>query len=204
VGGLGNLLGYTVGGLGNAVGNTSPSEQPLDGAINNTLGNLLGLGSKPKPAAPVQPPAKAAPEKTASLGVTIVPANSGESKAYCRRYPDLINTNSEEISAYRLGTKLEIVCWTTPSIRTNDYYWLKTKEGCYINEDDVADDKAILAGLNPCPSAPRHWVATFQSQYKRKDCYSCPNLECKSINLGASPLVDVFCSQNGQEINGNR
>jgi hypothetical protein len=113
------------------------------------------------------------------------------------------------VPKYSSGTKTEVTCFTksemkgvSSNIRGNPI-WLKTNEGCFVNEIEIQGKQDFQAILNYC-APPKHWVGTMNSQYSRVDCYDCTSLDCPSRNVGVPPYVDLACAIRGEAVQGNR
>jgi hypothetical protein len=128
---------------------------------------------------------------------------------YCRRYPDSISANQARLPMYSTPTRLDVQCWTQPSLQGNsgrmngEPIWLQTLDGCFINKREVRERDDFQAILNQCPPT-NHWVGMLQSQYSRADCYDCPSLDCPSQNVGEPPYVDLACHLEGEAVRSNR
>jgi len=149
------------------------------------------------------------PLGTANQGrVPSISATIRQDKVYCRKYPDVISPDMSKIRTLDSGTDVEITCWTFSELPDStgrvggDGMWLKTNLDCYINEINIEEQQNFGATLRRC-APTSHWVGTLQQQYQRKDCYSCPSLNCASKNLGSPPYVDLACSTQGDLVNGN-
>jgi hypothetical protein len=158
-----------------------------------------------QPVQSAQPAQSALPTaKKLSLSATTV------DNTFCRKWPDNISSDGAEATVLGASTSIQVTCWTMPSL-DGDYgkvqgetVWLKTAAGCFVNMKNLKEFQDYQTELAQCPSTQKHWVGTLQPQYKREDCYSCPNQDCSSQNLGEGPFLDIDCYTEGETISGNR
>lgn len=156
-------------------------------------------------------PTSVAPEPAAPGGkLASFTTTTQQNVAYCRKWPDTISSDTSRLRALPPLTSLDVTCWTTPSMPgeqgqvKGSSTWLKTDFDCYINEADLQTQMVYPTILNQCKETKTHWVGILQEQYKREDCYQCPNQDCPSQNLGSGPFADVECFVEGSAVSGNR
>lgn len=139
--------------------------------------------------------------------LNVVTANQKD--ILCRRYPDYVISETRNAMQFTQPTNLQVKCWTSPSIagsyglQPHSSVWLFTTTGCYVNEGNIANQTDFQKRLSYCVP-PQHWVGTLQPQYGRSDCYQYPSLNSPSMNIGDSRTVDVSCSQQGDDVQGNK
>jgi hypothetical protein len=198
-----------------------PDANALGALLESVGGELTQLGKEM-----AQQPGGAAPAK-AGVQNSITVSISG-TNIRCRKYPDNFVADANKLAHFSAPAKLDVVCWMPASPNTvgprappNPYLignpiahlfvgpdrgYLRTKTGCYIAVAEVGEKRTDYSRvLNKCTMAPgaAHWVGTLQTQYSRKDCYSCPKLSCASTELGSVPFVDLGCTTVGEEVQGN-
>jgi hypothetical protein len=214
---LGGLLGGLVGGLGNVVSGLGSG---LGATLDGTLAPLVGAapvtaGKNRKEAAAPSRPASQSERGGRRMGPATVLTTRDAVR--CRRYPDTVQASSAAVlPLYTLSTPLTITCAAKPSLPGNsgrvdgDDFWLRTREGCYVNRAEVRlqhhsdDGEGIQLAMPRCAETPRHWVGMLQGQYSRADCYDCPSLDCPSRNVGAPPFVDLQCYEMGENVRDDR
>jgi hypothetical protein len=127
----------------------------------------------------------------------------------CRKFPDTLSAETIPLTVFPRAQQVNVNCWTTASMSgpegkvQNDAIWLRTAQGCYINEMNVQDTTDFQAKLAFCVSPP-HWVATTVDKGAQQLCYQCPSLKCPNQSLGKGELVDVQCIVDGEDARGNK
>ncbi|QDS69520.1 hypothetical protein FKW77_007415 [Venturia effusa] len=198
-------------------GSTNPSTatSPPATGTGDPVGDVLAaLGTASKgPSDGLKPTGNSVGDAFGTSGSNLTPSKgmlvtiTGEA-IKCRRYPDTVTPESANLPRITRETHLRVTCWTSASMPgasgkvLGSSVWLRTDEGCYLPEMNIASDANFEKKLATCEPI-YHLVGTMQTQYTRQDCYSCTNTNCKSRNIGAGSLIDLGCTATGQATGGN-
>jgi len=109
----------------------------------------------------------------------------------CKTCPYTLCTNK---AFYTYSTAVTLVCWTRGTRIANDTTWLKTTDGCYVTQYDLASYNGTYeTDLSFCGSASTEEHLTFDSTTVQFDseCNLCPdNGECDTVKY-LSPGTDL-------------